>query len=123
MLTRIRNANMLRRKQVTVLRNRVCLGIAGVLKEEGYIHDFAAYDDGKQGLIRIDLKYGEGGVKVVQDLQRASKPGRRVYRGATELPRVMDGLGIVILSTSRGVVSDRQARKLGIGGELLCSVW
>jgi small subunit ribosomal protein S8 len=123
MLTRIRNANRIGHPRVNVKRTKVCLGVARVLKEEGYITDFDTIDDGKQGQIRIDLKYGDRGEKVIQDVQRVSKPGGRVYRGAEGIPRVLDGLGIVIVSTSRGVVSDRQARKMNVGGELLCRVW
>lgn len=122
MLTRIRNANRIGRKRVTIKRNKVCLGLARVLKEEGYITDYLSVDDANQGTIVIDLKYGERGEKVLSAIRRASKPGGRVYRRVPEIPRVMDGLGIAILSTSRGVLSDRQCRKLGVGGELLCVV-
>ena len=123
MLTRIRNAVRVGKKRLRVKRSKVCLGIAQVLKEEGYIVEFDSIDDTNQGEIRVDLKYGERGEKVIQDLQRVSKPGRRVYRGSGELPRVLDGLGIVIVSTSRGVLSDRKCRELKVGGELLCTVW
>jgi len=123
MLTRIRNATRTRKKRVYVKRSKVCLGVARVLKEEGYIAEFDSIDDGNQGQIRIDLKYGERGEQVIQDLQRVSRPGRRVYCGVAELPRVLDGLGITIVSTSRGVLSDRQCRQLNVGGELLCTVW
>jgi len=123
MLTRIRNANRAGKKRVRVKRSKVCLGVAQVLKEEGYIADFDSIDDANQGEIRIDLKRGEHSENVLQDLQRFSRPGRRVYRGAQELPRVLDGLGIAIVSTSRGVLSDRQCRELNVGGELLCTVW
>lgn len=123
MLTRIRNANSVAQKRVNVKRSKVCLGVARVLKEEGYITDFASIDDANQGTIRIDLKYGDRGEKVIQDLQRCSRPGGRVYRGADAMPRVLDGLGIAIVSTSRGVLSDRQARQHNVGGEVLCTVW
>lgn len=123
MLTRIRNAVRVNKPQVRVKRSKVCLGIARVLKEEGYIEDYDSIDDTNQGEIRIDLKVGEQGQNVIQNLKRASKPGRRVYCRADELPRVLDGLGIAIVSTSRGVLSDRQCRELNVGGELLCTVW
>lgn len=123
MLTRIRNANRVGMKKVNVKRSKVCRGIAGVLREEGYIKDFVEIDDSNQGEIRISLKYGERGEKIINTLDRASKPGRRVYRSVGELPRVLDGLGISIVSTSRGVLSDRQCRKQNVCGELLCTVW
>jgi len=123
MLTRIRNANRVGHKRCSVPRSKVCVGIARVLKDEGYINDFDSIDDANQGTIRVDLKYGDRGEKVLQDLQRTSKPSRRVYRGRNDLPKVLNGLGIVIISTSRGVVSDREARKLNVGGEVLCTVW
>jgi small subunit ribosomal protein S8 len=122
MLTRIRNAVRNREPQVTILRNRVCLGIATVLKEEGYILGFDQIEDGRQGLIRLDLKYGPRGEQVIHQIKRISKPSCRVYRKVQELPRVLDGLGIAIVSTSRGIVSDRRARQDKIGGELLCTV-
>lgn len=123
MLTRIRNANMLSRSHVNVKRSKVCIGIARVLKEEGYIHDFSEIADTAQGEIRIELKYGGRGEKVIQKLRRESKPGSRQYVKRTEIPRVLDGLGIAILSTSQGVMSDRQARQAHSGGELLCTIW
>ena len=123
MLTRIRNGLRMRHNDVRVKRSRVCLGIAQVLKDEGYIRDFASIDDANQGEIRVDLKYGDRGEQVLQDLQRYSKPGCRVYRGVEELPKVLDGLGIVVLSTSKGVMSDRQCRQERVGGEVLCTVW
>jgi small subunit ribosomal protein S8 len=123
MLTRIRNAARVRQTRLHAKRSKVCLGIARVLKEEGYITDFDSIDDTNQGEIRIDLKYGERGEKVIQNVKRISRPGRRVYCATRELPRVLDGLGIAIVSTSRGVLSDRQCRELNVGGELLCTVW
>ena len=123
MLTRIRNANSIGRPKVNVKRSIVCMGIAKVLKEEGYITDFDSIDDANQGEIRVHLKYGDRGEKVIQDVQRTSTPGCRVYRGSAKLPRVLDGLGIVIVSTSRGVLSDRQCREANVGGEVLCTVW
>lgn len=123
MLTRIRNANRAGYRHVNVKRSKVCLGLARVLRDEGFIQDFSEIDDGKQGEIRIELKYGENGEKVIQKLDRISKPGRRIYRSCADLPRVLDGLGIAVVSTSRGVLSDREARKLNVGGEVLCTVW
>lgn len=123
MLTRIRNANSIRKKRVRVKRSKVCLGVARVLKEEGYIHDYMSIDDTTQGVIEIDLKYGPQGEKVILDLQRVSRPGRREYTRVDELRRVRDGLGIAVVSTSRGVLSDRQCRKERVGGEVLCTVW
>jgi len=123
MLTRIRNSVRAGKKRLHVKRSKVCLGIAQVLRDEGYISEFDSIDDTNQGEIRIDLKYGERGETVIQDLQRVSRPGRRVYCGAEDLPRVLDGLGIAIVSTSRGVLSDRKCRQLSVGGELLCTVW
>lgn len=122
MLTRIRNANAVKHKRVFVKRSKVCEGIARVLKEEGFIADFTVIPDNSQGEIRIDLKVGDRGELVLQRIERESKPGRRSYRGWQELPRVLDGLGIAIVSTSKGVMSDRQCRKEKVGGELLCTV-
>lgn len=123
MLTRIRNAVRVRKPRVRVKRSKVCQGIAQVLKDEGYILDYQVIEDTNQGELEIDLKYGERGEQVIQDVQRVSRPGRRIYRGVSEMPRVRDGLGITIVSTSRGVLSDRQCRRQKVGGELLCKVW
>ncbi len=124
MLTRIRNANRVGKKRVRAKRSTVCLGVARVLKEEGYIRDYMSIDDAtNQGIIEIDLKYGERGEKVILDLQRVSRPGRREYTKVDHLRRVRDGLGVAIVSTSRGVLSDRQCRKQRVGGEVLCTVW
>lgn len=123
MLTRIRNAARVGKAQVRAKRSKICLGIARVMKEEGFINDFDSIDDANQGEIRIDLKYGERGEAIIQDLRRVSKPGCRVYRGADEMPRILDGLGITIVSTSRGVLSDRQCREQKVGGEILCTIW
>jgi small subunit ribosomal protein S8 len=123
MLTRLRNAVAAKHKTVDVKNSRICQGIAGVLKEEGYITDFAILDDGtKQGLIRITIKYTPTGEQVLRELKRVSKPGCRVYRSVKDFPQVLQGLGIAVLSTSRGVLSDRQARAQNIGGELLATV-
>jgi small subunit ribosomal protein S8 len=123
MLTRIRNANRVGRRMVLVQKSKICSGIAQVLKDEGYIEDYDVIDDAShQGVIRIKLKYANNGEKVIHELDRQSKPGRRVYRQVDGLPRVLDGLGIAVVSTSKGVMSDRKAREQNVGGELLCTV-
>src|ERR1043165_9804246 len=123
MLTRLRNAAAAKHKTVDVKNSRICEGIAKVLKDEGYISDFSVLDDGtKQGLIRITIKYTSTGERVLQELKRVSKPGCRVYRSVNEFPQVIQGLGIAVLSTSKGVLSDRQARQQNIGGELLATI-
>lgn len=122
MLTRIRNGVRVGRSQVQVKASKVCEGIASVLKEEGYIRDYDRIDDGKQGLLRIFLKYTPDGKPVIQMLKRVSTPGRRKYCGVDDLPVVLNGMGISIVSTSRGVVSDRVCRRDHIGGELICMV-
>lgn len=122
MLTRIRNAASNQAAQVRVLNSKVCRGIAEVLKTEGYIAGYDVIDDGRQGLIRIDLKYGPAGEQLIHLIKRESKPGRRVYKGVADLPRPLAGLGIAILTTPRGVLSDRQCREQRVGGELLCTV-
>lgn len=123
MLTRIRNALRARKRQVKIPNSRMKVGIARVLKDEGYIADYDVIDDGKQGILRIELKYGPRGEDVVLSLKRESKAGRRLYAGADSLPKVLDGLGIAIVSTSQGILSDRECRERGIGGELICSVY
>ncbi len=122
MLTRITNAAKVRHKTVNCLNSKVCRGIADVLKTEGYIDGFDLVEDGRQGLIRIKLRYSQSGAPVISSVLRESKPGRRVYRGFDELPKPMQGLGIAIVSTSRGVMSDRKAREAKVGGELLCTI-
>lgn len=122
MLTRIRNATRNRAKTVTCLNSRVCRGIADVLQAEGYIQDFDVIEDARQGLIKIRLKYGPRGEVLIHKIHRESKPGRRVYRGVDQIPRPLQGLGIAIVSTSRGVLSDRKCRQERVGGELLAVV-
>jgi small subunit ribosomal protein S8 len=122
MLTRIRNANRVGRRNVLVPRSKICNGIAQVLKDEGYIEEFDVIDDGQQGVIRLKLKYSINGEKVIHELDRQSKPGRRIYRSVGDLPRVLNGMGIAVVSTSKGVMSDRKAREQNVGGELLCTV-
>lgn len=122
MLTRIRNAVRVRSREVRVPASKLKAGIAEVLLQEGYIAGYDRIEDGKQGILRIQLKYGPLGEPVITDLKRISKVGSRVYRGVSELPRVLNGLGIAIVSTSSGVLSDRQCRERKVSGELLCTV-
>lgn len=123
MLTRIRNAGSAKHETVDVPASKMKKAIAEILLEEGYIKSFQIIDDGTQGIIRITLKYLPGKEKAIQGLRRVSKPGLRVYAGADELPKVLKGLGIAIVSTSRGVMTDRAARAAHIGGEVLAFVW
>ena len=122
MLTRVRNAIRNGAPRVDCRNTKVCAGIANVLKNEGFIEEFVVIDDGQQGILRINLKYGPKGELLIHRLDRESKPGKRVYTGTANLPRPLGGLGISIVSTSRGVLSDRQAREANVGGELLCTV-
>lgn len=122
MLTRIRNALRVNMESVNVRASKVCEGIAKVLKEEGYITDCDRIDDGKQGLLRVILKYNYLGRPVITEITRISKPGCRVYSGTDDLPIVMGGMGISIVSTSKGVMSDKNCHKGKVGGEILCSV-
>ena len=122
MLTRIRNANRVGRRMVLIPKSKICAGIAQVLKDEGYIEQYDVIDDARQGQIRVKLKYSMSGDKVIHAIDRASKPGRRIYRAVDELPNVLNGMGIAVVSTSKGVMSDRQAREQNVGGELLCTV-
>jgi small subunit ribosomal protein S8 len=123
MLTRIRNAARVRKRDVVIPCSGVKVGIARVLRDEGYIRAYDVVQDGKQGLLRVDLKYGERGEDVIHQVRRVSRASRRVYAGVAELPRVLDGLGIAVVSTSRGVLSDRVCREQKIGGEVLCTVY
>lgn len=123
MLTRIRNAIRVERPTVDMPSSKVKRGLAEVLKREGYIWDWKEVDAQPVSQLRIDLKYGPNGEQVIRHIKRVSKPGRRVYSGAAKLKPVLNGLGISILSTSRGVVSDREARQRSIGGEVLCELW
>lgn len=122
MLTRIRNANRVGRRLVVVPRSKICKGIAQVLKDEGYIEEFDVIEDSAQGQIRIKLRYQVNGDRVIHTLDRASKPGCRTYNKVNELPKVLNGMGIAIVSTSKGVMSDRKAREENVGGELICTV-
>ena len=123
MLTRIRNAGSARHETVDIPNSKMKKAIAEILLEEGYIKSFQLIDDGTQGVIRITLKYNAGKEKVISGLRRVSKPGLRVYVGADELPRVLRGLGIAIVSTSKGVMTDKAARAAHVGGEVLAFVW
>lgn len=122
MLTRIRNGNMKKHESVEVPASNMKKSLAQILLDEGYIKGFNVVEDNKQGMITIDLKYVDD-QRVISGLKRISKPGRRVYVRANEVPRVLDGLGIAALSTSHGVLTDKQAREEGVGGEVLCYIW
>ena len=123
MLTRIRNANSSKHKTVDIPASNMKLGIAEILFREGYIKSYGEIKDDAQGVIRITLKYDEKGTRVIDGLRRISKPGLRVYATKDELPKVLNGLGIAIISTSKGLKTDKEARELGIGGEVLAYVW
>ncbi len=123
LLTRIRNANSSKHASVDVPASNMKKAIVEILKEEGYIKEYQVVEDGKQGVIRITLKYGPKNEKVISGLKRVSKPGLRYYASADELPRVLKGLGIAIVSTSKGIMTDKEARKAHIGGEVLAFVW
>jgi small subunit ribosomal protein S8 len=123
MLTRIRNATTVRHDRTDVPASKMKLEIAKILKQEGFIRTFKLLEEGPQGLIRIYLKYAEDGEPVIHGLRRVSTPGRRVYCAADDLPKVQNGLGVAVVSTNRGVLTDEQARGLRVGGEVLCEVW
>lgn len=123
MLTRLRNGNTARLEKVDIPASRMKLEIAKILKEEGYIKGYKVLKDKKQGVLRISLKYSQESERVITGLKRISKPGRRVYVDKDNLPRVMGGIGVGIVSTSSGVKSDRSCRREGVGGEVLCHVW
>jgi len=123
MLTRVRNAVQIERPYVDMPSSKLKVGIAEVLQREGYIWDFEVIEQRPQNVLRINLKYGPNGERVIQNISRTSKPGSRVFAGTGELPKVLEGMGIVILSTNKGVMSNREARKQGVGGEVLCTIW
>ena len=123
MLTRIRNANMVRHEKLELPASKIKTDVAEILKREGFIRDVELMEDNKQGIIRIFLKYGSNNERVITGLKRISKPGLRVYAKAGEVPRVLNGLGIAIVSTSQGVITDKEARAKKIGGEVLAYVW
>ena len=123
MLTRIRNANSAKHDTVDVPASNMKKAIAQILLDEGYIKGFQVIEDGKQGIIRITLKYGDNKSQVITGLRRVSKPGLRIYTNCEDMPKVMKGLGIAILSTSKGVMTDKQARKNNVGGEVIAYIW
>ncbi|NLY45225.1 MAG: 30S ribosomal protein S8 [Tissierella sp.] len=123
MLTRIRNGNNAKHDSVDIPASNIKKQLAQILLDEGFIKGYDVIDDGKQGIIRVDIKYGNQNEKVISGIKRISKPGLRVYVKSDEVPRVLGGLGIAILSTSKGVITDKDARKEGIGGEVICYVW
>ncbi len=123
MLTRIRNANRVQHEQVEIPASKMKLALAEILKNEGFIREYEYRKDSKQGLIRVYLKYGGSKERVITGLKRISKPGLRVYANKDELPKVLGGLGIAVVSTSRGLMTDRDARSSGVGGEVICYVW
>lgn len=123
MLTRIRNANTVKHDVVDVPSSNVKKAIAQILLDEGFIKSYDMIDDGKQGVIRIALKYGNSKKKVITGLKRISKPGLRVYARKEQIPKVLGGLGVAIISTSRGIMTDKSARNEGVGGEVLCYIW
>ena len=123
MLTRLRNANSVYHEKVEIPGSKIKVAIANILKEEGFIKDFDFVQDSKQGLLRVNLKYGPNREKVITGIKRISKPGLRVYAKKEQLPKVLGGLGIAIISTSQGIMSDKQARKTGLGGEVIAFVW
>ena len=123
LLTRIRNANDAKHDTVDVPASNMKKAIAQILLDEGYIKDFKVTDDGKQGIMTITLKYGEGKQKIIQGIKRVSKPGLRIYAASQDIPKVRNGLGIAIVSTSRGIMTDKAARKENVGGEVLAFVW
>ena len=123
MLTRIRNANDAKHETVDVPASNLKKSIAEILLEEGYIKNFQIVEDGKQGIIRVTLKYTAGKQKVIRGLKRVSKPGLRIYSNCEDMPKVMNGLGIAIVSTSKGVMTDKKARQANVGGEVLAFVW
>jgi small subunit ribosomal protein S8 len=123
MLTRIRNANGVKHATVDVPASNMKKRLAEILVEEGFIKSFDVIEDNKQGIIRIELKYGQDKQRVISGLKRISKPGLRVYAKGNEVPKVLGGLGIAVISTSNGIITDRKARQLGVGGEVICYVW
>jgi small subunit ribosomal protein S8 len=123
MLTRIRNAGHAKFEKVDIPASRLKIALARILKEEGYIKNYKVIKDNRQGILRVYLRYDERQTAIIHGLKRISKPGRRVYANAVELPRVRAGLGVAVISTSKGVLTDRQARKLMVGGEVMCWIW
>jgi small subunit ribosomal protein S8 len=123
MLTRVRNANTVKHETVDIPASNIKKEIARILLEEGFIKGYDVIEDGKQGIIRAQLKYGKNNERVITGIKRISKPGMRVYAAKDEIPKVLNGLGISIISTSKGIITDKQSRKEGVGGEVICYVW
>ena len=123
LLTRIRNAIAAKHDSVEIPASNMKKAICQILVDEGYVKSFSVAEDGKQGIIKVILKYGEGKIPVIKGLRRVSKPGLRIYSNAEELPKVIKGLGVAIISTSKGVMTDREARKANVGGEVLAFIW
>jgi len=123
MLTRIRNAGKAGFDKVDIPASRMKISLARIFKDEGFIKNYKVIKDNKQGILRVYLRYDDQNQPLIQRIERVSKPGRRVYAGCEELPKVQGGLGVAVISTSKGVMTDRQARKLRVGGEVLCQIW
>lgn len=123
MLTRVRNANLIRRESVDIPLSQLKVGIAKVLKAEGFINEFKEIPDEKQGVLRVYLKYGPMKQRIITKIKRESRPGRRLYKNAGEIKSILGGIGISIYSTSKGIVSNKEAKKLHVGGELICTIW
>jgi len=123
LLTRVRNGNNVHQEKVEVPNSKVKAAIAEIFKQEGFIKDVEYIDDGKQGVLRLYLKYGANKEKVISGIKRISKPGLRVYAKKDAIPKVLGGLGVAIISTSKGIMTDKQARALGLGGEVICYIW
>ena len=123
MLTRIRNANVVKNETVDVPASNMKKELSRILLEEGFIRGYDVIEDGKQGIIRMQLKYGQNGERVISGLKRISKPGMRIYAAAEDVPKVLNGLGIAMISTSHGILTDKQARNNNVGGEVICYVW
>lgn len=123
LLTRLRNANQVFHEKIELPGSKLKKSLVDILKNEGYVRDYEWVDDGKQGSIRVYLKYGPGKSRVLQGLKRISRPGLRIYAKKDEIPKVLGGLGIAVLSTSKGIMTDREARRQGVGGEVLCYIW
>ncbi|MDU1414767.1 MAG: 30S ribosomal protein S8 [Clostridium sp.] len=123
LLTRIRNANVVRHEVVEVPSSKMKKAIANIMLEEGYLKNIEEYQDGNVSMLRLSMKYGQNKERVITGLKRISKPGLRVYSNKEDIPKVLNGLGVAIISTSKGLVTDREARKLGLGGEVICYIW
>ncbi len=123
MLTRIRNAALIKRKEVMIPASRLKAEIAKIFKEEGYIRNYKVIDDNKQGILSISLKYTEDNTSVISGIRRVSRPGRRLYCTRDSIPKVLDGLGTAVISTSKGMMTDKRCADLGLGGEILCYIW